>query len=79
MKNLPSEMIRAGGPNGQLLVMEALPMLYINRYKTNNLRLKTFTQRVWRYLKDAHTEALDEDAPDKQFLERGKIELQNSP
>ena len=61
MKSLPSEIIRTGGLNGQLLFKDAVPMLYINRYKTNDQRLRAFSERVWRYLKDALTEAVDED------------------
>jgi hypothetical protein len=36
MKNLSSEMLRSGGPNNKLLIGDAVPMLYINRYKTEN-------------------------------------------
>jgi len=36
MKNIPDEMLRKGGPDGQLLVKGAVPMLYINRYKTQD-------------------------------------------
>ena len=79
MKNLPNEIIRTGGPNGQLLVKDAIPMIYINRYKTNDQRMKAFSQRVWRYLKDALTEALDDDA-DNQRIEQMSvnIEMHNS-
>jgi hypothetical protein len=36
MKNLPAEIIRFGGVNNSLLIKEAIPMFYINKYKTNN-------------------------------------------
>ena len=61
MKNLPAEMIREGGKDGTLLIKDAVPMFFINKYKTNNQRLKVFSERVWRYLKDTLTEAVDEE------------------
>ena len=36
MKNLPAENIRQGGVNNELLIKDAIPMFYINKYKTNN-------------------------------------------
>lgn len=64
--------------NNELLIKDAIPMFYINKYKTNNQRLRVFSERVWRYIKDALTEAVDEDGdkvPDS-FVQN--IEVLNS-
>ena len=76
MKNVGDEMLRTGGPGGTLLIKGAVPMLYINRYKTNNQRLRALSQRVWRYLKDALAEAVDEDGGNQRTEQPGlNIEL----
>ena len=76
MKNVGDEMLRTGGPDGNLLIKGAVPMLYINRYKTNNQRLRSLSQRVWRYLKDALAEAIDEDGANQRTEAPGlNIEL----
>ena len=40
LKNLPAECIKSGGVNDSLLIKGSVPMFYINKYKTNNMRLK---------------------------------------
>jgi len=57
MKCLPNELLKTGGIDGKMLMGDALPMFYINRYKTSDQQLKALSERVMRYLKDALTEA----------------------
>lgn len=78
MKNLPAEMIREGGKDNQLLIKDAIPMYFINKYKTNNQRLKVFSVRVWKYLKDTLTEAVDEEGDKVHDNFVTNIEIQNS-
>ena len=78
MKNLPAENIRQGGVNNELLIKDAIPMFYINKYKTNNQRLRVFSERVWRFLKDTLTEAVDEDGDKVPDMFVQNIEIQNS-
>lgn len=75
MKNLPNEVLRSGGKDGQMLMREALPMLYINRYKTHDLQLKALSDRILKYLKDSITEA-HEEHNEKGSL--ANIEVENS-
>jgi hypothetical protein len=45
-------------------------MFYINRYKTHNQKLRTFSERVIKFLKEAVSEATDEDGdiiPDSNY------------
>ena len=70
MKNIPAELLRSGGKDGQLLIKDAVPMFYINRYKTHNQRLRTFSERVIKFLRDAVSEAVNEDGdiiPDSKY------------
>lgn len=55
-----------------MLVKDAVPMLYINRYKTNNPILRAQSERLMRYLKEELTEATEDD------VAANSIELQNS-
>ena len=54
---------------------DALPMLYINRYKPHDQQLKQMSERILRYLKDAITEA-NEEHHEKGY--QANIELHNS-
>ena len=36
MKSLPNELLKTGGKDSQMLMRDALPMFYINRYKTSD-------------------------------------------
>jgi len=78
MKNLPAEMIREGGKDSQLLIKDAIPMYFINKYKTNNQRLKVFSERVWKYLKDTLTEAVDDEGDKVHDHFVSNLEIQNS-
>ena len=73
IKNLPAEVLRHGGENQQMLINGAIPMLHINRYKTNDQQLRTMSERMFKYIEDELTEA-DEDEGAKKV----NIELQNS-
>lgn len=74
VKNLPAEVLRTGGVDQQMLIRGAVPMLYINRYKTNNPTLRAQSERFMRYLKEELTEANEDD----QVSNAASIELQNS-
>ena len=74
VKNLPAEVLRRGGENQQMLVHGAIPMLHINRYKTNDQQLRTMSERMLRYLEDELTEADEEEGGAK----KANLELANS-
>lgn len=59
MKSLPNQMIRTGGENGDMLMKGAVPMLFINRYKTQDPNLKAMSDRIFKYLKEALVEDLE--------------------
>ena len=71
-------MVREGGKDSQLLIKDAIPMYFINKYKTNNQRLKVFSERVWKYLKDTLTEAVDEEGDKVHDNFVSRIEIHNS-
>lgn len=76
MKNIPNEMIRTGGPNGVMMFKAAVPMLYINRYKTHDHQLKTLSERVLKYLTNELIEANEEHREEKGYL--ANLEVENS-
>jgi uncharacterized protein YjeT (DUF2065 family) len=83
LKNLPAEMVRTGGTNGEMIINGAIPMFYINKYKTADQRLRVFSQRVWRYLKDILIEAkeVDKDKDDDLIMDvdaNCDVEVKNS-
>ena len=53
-------------------------MYFINKYQTNNQRLKVFSERVWKYLKDTLTEAVDDEGDKIHDNFVSRIEIQNS-
>lgn len=48
-----------------MLIKDAIPMIYINRYKSNNQQLRAQSERLMKYLKEELTEAGDEDQNNK--------------
>ena len=65
VKNLPAQVLRAGGKDSTMLVKDAIPMIFINKYKSNNQELRAQSERLLRYLKEELTEAGDEDQNNK--------------
>lgn len=65
VKNLPAQVLRTGGIDSTMLIKDAIPMIFINKYKSNNQELRAQSERLLRYLKEELTEAGDEDQNNK--------------
>ena len=95
VKNLSYDYLKAGGANGELIVQNAVPMIYINRYRAvlkddgglqkvheqeagsvNDTRLRDYSLRLWRVLKEAIVDTSDESHAknfDLEIKNKGKI------
>ena len=95
VKNLSYDQLKAGGANGELIVQNAVPMIYINRYRAvlkddgglqkvheqeagsvNDTRLRDYSLRLWRVLKEAIVDTSDQSHAknfDLEIKNKGKI------
>jgi len=64
-------MVKEGGKDGQLIIRDAIPMLYINRYKTEDQDLRQLSDRVMKYIIEAVSDI-------SEGAKTGTVELQNS-
>lgn len=61
MKSLPIDALREGGPEGTMLMRQAIPMFFTNRFNSQDQQLKALSDRALKFLKNAAIEATDKE------------------